>query len=302
MTLARRTVLWGVCTAITLFGVLWFPHGKAYADSSLRITRERVMLVPVPVHRVFQVIEVLDVANPKAVDSAVSVYLPVGYTDLAVNGKPISPGKNGVVTMARAAKAGRTSSVSVSYTLPFNADNTAQFTLHTPYDIDTAQLYLPTAGYALTAENLLTTTQTTALQGSQVRVFTRLGIPAGDDWTISLQQLPSVTGDVASTSGLPIIGQPLTERQNLLQAGANLLMACVVLAVGIAGVRSTQGLSFWCSASRQEALVKALENLEFQRAAGGIDEASYARRKTEVLRRLAMLSAQATSGKGTDSA
>jgi hypothetical protein len=140
------------------------------------------------------------------------------------------------------------------------------------------------------------------LQGSQVRVFTRLGIPAGDDWTISLQQLPSVTGDVASTSGLPIIGQPLTERQNLLQAGANLLMACVVLAVGIAGVRSTQGLSFWRSASRQEALVKALENLEFQRAAGGIDEASYARRKTEVLRRLAMLSAQATSGKGTDSA
>jgi hypothetical protein len=301
MTFARRTVLCAVCAMVLWLAALPLPHARVYADTSLRVTREQVMLVPVPVHHVFQVIEVLDVVNPKAVDSDVAVYLPTGYSDLALNGKPAAQPKNGVAMMAKVAKAGRTSTVSVSYTLPFNADSTAQFTLHTPYDIDTAELYLPISGYALTAENLLTTTQTTELQGTQVRVFTRLGIPAGDDWTISLQQLPAVTGEDASTAGLSVIGQPLTQQQNLVQAGANLLMACVVLAVGMAGIRSTQGVAFRRSASREEALVKALENLEFQREAGGIDEVSYVRSKAEVLRRLVKLSSQPHSGRGTDS-
>ncbi len=252
------------------------------------------MLIPVPIHRVLRVLEVIDVVNKGSADQDVSLVLPKGYEDLQVEDKQRrAEVNNGKATFRKAAKANATTTISISFTLPFDARSGAQFTLHSTYDVDSAHIYLPTGDYALSAPGLLTTTQKTAVDGTDFRVFTRLGISVGDDWVIQLQHLPSAT--TGPSEHLPVIGAPMSERQNMLQASANLILAAVVLGIGLLGIRSA-GRAHTAASSRREALVSALERIEMEFAAGRLAEDAYHQYKRDILQKIAE-TAQSDSGR-----
>jgi hypothetical protein len=254
-------------------------------NRGLYVADERIMFIPVPVHRVCKVLEVVDVVNGGPADADISIALPEGYQDFRVEDKTHRAAvDNGTAVFSKAAKAKATTTVSVSYTLPFDAHSGAQLTLHTAYDVDAAHIYLPIGDYALSAQGLLTTTQTATIDGTQFRVFTRLGIPAGDDWAVRLQQLPAATA--GASVNLPVIGAPISERQNMLQASANLLLAAVVLAIGLIGIRSA-GQTTAPARNRREALVAALERIEMDFALGRLAEDVYRRRKQDILQKIA---------------
>jgi hypothetical protein len=253
-------------------------------NRSLYVADERIMFLPVPVHKVVKVLQVVDVVNGGPADADISIPLPEGYKDFQVEDRTHrAADANGTAVFPKAAKAKATTTVSVSYTLPFDGRNGAQLTLHALYDVDAAHIYLPIGDYALSAPGLLTTTQTATVDGTQFRVFTRVGIPAGDDWAVRLQQLPAAT--TGSSVNLPVIGAPISERQNMLQASANLLLAAVVLAIGLIGIRSA-GQTGASARSRREALVAALERIELDFAQGRLAEDIYGRRKQDILQKI----------------
>jgi hypothetical protein len=301
-----RTKTWQVWRVWLLLASLvvavWLHAQPVQAEDtgnrSLYVADERIMLIPVPIHRMCKVLQVVDVVNRGPVDADISIALPDGYKDFQVEDRTRrATVANGTAVFPKAAKAKSTTTVSVSYTLPLDVRNGAQLTLHAVYDVDAAHIYLPIGDYALSAQGLLTTTQTATVDGTQFRVFTRLGIPAGDDWAVRLQHLPAATA--GASVNLPVIGAPISERQNMLQASANLLLAAVVLAIGLIGIRSA-GQTGAPSRSRQEALVAALERIELDFALGRLAENVYRRRKQDILQKIAETknADQAREGRG----
>ncbi|WP_026974865.1 hypothetical protein [Alicyclobacillus contaminans] len=291
----------GFRTALGAAAVLGFTMAApvpawAGASAPVQVTREQVMLMPVPVHQQLQVVEVLDVTNSGAAAADVVLHLPKDAGSVTVNHAAVAPDADGTLDLAMAAAAKQTATISVAYTVPF-VKQTAQIDLHVDDPVDVAELYLPTGQYALAAEDLFTTTRTAQMNGAEVRVYTRMGIPAGAVWPVTIEPIPaapSTTSDAAkggagelttsAASTLPVIGKPLTERQNLLQATGNLLWAALILGFVVAGVRWFPGSRRRSSA--EVALVRALERLEYQRRDGHVTGHVYSQRKAEILAKL----------------
>ena len=269
-----------------LFTILFafLPHltiAAAQADpaGSLAITNESLVFVPVPVHHTFEVIESVTVRNSDANRATVSLSIPNGATavQLASPQGANSVVKNGILTLHGAVAGKRTATIALSYVMPFGAGNSSSVTFHTQYPIYTAKLYLPTNAGALSAPDLLVRTQTTAISGTTFRVFTRLGIPAGDNWTMTISLLPGTLSSniPPAVSQLPVLAGMDDNQTNGLQAVWNLLLAVFILLLGLFSVRSTQWLRATGSLSSDAALMQAWESLERRYREGEVPEADY---------------------------
>lgn len=275
-----------VCTLGLLFGVgIFAPF--SYADTSIAITEEQIFMVPVPIHNLVQIVEVLSVQNPTNQAQSVVVGLPSGYAQLSVPDVAASSLKPSAsqLTIDQIAKPLTTTSITIVYSLPFKVAQALQFTLHSFYAVPTAHLYIPIGGIALSAQNLLISTQTVTISGTQFRAFSRLGIPAGDDWTISLQSLPTGTSTTSTIAGLPILGTDADSAGNTFAAVGNLLLAAFILVVGLVSIRRTEQVD---TADKSEALLRAWMGLERQREAGVVDD-EYMRKREDFMRKLRLL-------------
>lgn len=267
---------WGLCC---LTGVQ-----SAAAAPALQVAQEEVFLMPAPTHGAFEIVEVWTVRNPAPTAQDVDVSLPNGYQSLAVTGvRKGAAHVAGNQLVLRGAAGPQTSTVlSVSFVLPLDGQQGLQFTVHAFYPADVAHLLLPIGNAALSAQGLLTSTQTTVVAGTRFRVFTRPGIPAGDDWTLSLQELPSPTPDRA-IHGLAVIGSNADDAGNTLQAIGNLLLAGFVLVIGLLSIRSIQwGRASRVPVAREEALFRAWEETERRYADGRIEAARYEQQRREL--------------------
>jgi hypothetical protein len=276
-----------------LFGTLGmgaFGMQIALAATGLEVSEQDVVFIPAPVAQVVDVVDVLHLQNPSNTPQDLVVTLPTGFENVAVDGVATSSSRiqQSVLTIPGFAKPGKTQ-VTITFKLPFQAQQGEQISLHTNYPIYDAKLYLPIGDMALSAEGLQTTTQTESVSGSDYRVFSRLGIPAGDDWGISIQLLPSSTSS-NPIPNVPIIGQNTSNTGNTIQALGNLALAAFVLGLGLISIRSTQ----WGRAARrvktpEEALLHAWERTELQFQSGMIEESVYKRLRDEYKNKLVAL-------------
>jgi len=296
---AHRTVPWTIEVMAMMHRVfqaiaglwmvlLFIPIPVAYADSTISVTQEQIFLVPVPIHNVVQVVEVLRVKNPDATSQNVSIGLPDGYSNLSV---PNTAAKNvssdsAHVTIAKVARPNTTTDVTVVYVLPFATAQALQMTLHSDYAVDAAHIYIPIGGVALSAQNLLVSTQTVTISGTTFRQFSRLGIQPGDDWTISLQSLPTGTVTSPTIAGLPILGTDADSSGNTIAAIGNLVLAAFILVLGLVSIRSTERM---LPVSKREGLMRAWTGLERQRTDGVMEELEYQRKRTEIMNKLRAL-------------
>lgn len=280
----------------------------AFAASGPQVTEEKLFLLPDTAHKSFDVVENLSIRNDTDAPADIQVNVPSGAQSVQVNGNaPSSAGAvvdGQTVTLPNLVAAHQGTQLTLSYSLPLDGQQGVQFTLHSFYPVYVAHLYLPEGNAALSAEGLFTTTRSVQIQGTAFRVFTREGIPAGDDWTLSLQMLPTVTSN-PTVSGLPVLGEQENGKANTLEALGNLFVILLVLVVGIIGIRSTQwGRRKHGVLSREDALFRAWEQLEWQRDRGGMEPAQYEKRREDLKGRLVALRMsddRRASGDGEDS-
>lgn len=279
--------------AAVLASVLMSP--AVFAATSIQVTEEQVFLLPASNNKSFEVVEELAVKNTAATAEQVVVSLPSGYQSLQVGGHTPAAGAvhAGTLTLPHAASAGKTSKVVVSYQLSLGGQHGLQFTLHANYPVYVAHLYLPEGNVALSAQDVFTTTSTTNIQGTTFRVFTREGIPAGDDWTLSLQLLPGVTKNTV-VQGLPVLGAPENGLTNELQAIGNLVVIAFVLAIGILGIRRTGWNQRRMALAKEDVLYRAWEQIEMAHMEGTLGDEAYEQRRTQVKQRLVDLKSKST--------
>ncbi|MDQ0188395.1 hypothetical protein QTN31_02795 [Alicyclobacillus cycloheptanicus] len=259
------------------------------ADTAPQVSQEQLFLLPDTKDKSFDIVQSLTVHNSGSTPAYVNVEVPAGAKSLAVAGKaPAAGALHGrTLTIPQAVRPNQTTVLTVSYTLPLDGQQGLQFTLHSFYPVYVAHLYLPEGNAALSAQDLFTTTSTTSIQGTTFRVFTREGIPAGDDWTLSLQMLPAVTPN-NHVKGLPVLGANEDGTSNDLQALGNLFVVALVLVIGLLGIRSTQGRRR-APASRENALYEAWAQLERQYREGLVGEEDYQKHRQEFKQRLVRL-------------
>ena len=290
-TLVRRVKHGGLIAFVCgLVGAAAFTGTpSAFASSSLTVTQEQLLFMPIQNQSSFAVIEVLDVRNDSATVDNIQVSVPDGIQSLSalgVNKSNLVSGV-GVVTLRHDALPHTTTKVTLTYTLPLQGQTNIQFTLHSFYAVDAAHLYLIIGGSALSATGLLPDTQTEDISGTTFRIFTRPGIPAGDDWPLSIELLPTATSG-NPTKGLPILGADSQGSGNTLQALGNLAIAAFILVIGMISIRSTQwGPSAKGQLSQEEALYRVWESAEWQHEQGMFDEAQIEQRRHAFRRRLA---------------
>lgn len=262
----------------------------ALADSGLSITEQQILFMPVQ-NQTFEVVEVLDVKNPGLQPQDVQLVLPQGYQGLSVSGdKQAGKQVSGqTLTLPKWATPNTTTRITMTFVLPLNGQTGVQTTLHTNYPVLVAHLYLPVGGSALSAPGLMPDTQTQTISGTTFRVFTRPGIPAGDNWPLSLELLPKAS-QAPSISGLPIIGMSDQSTGNTLQALGNLVIAGGILVIGLLSIRSTQwGRSARSPVSQEEALYRAWESVEWQHQQGMLEEDQFMKKRSQLKRKLAEL-------------
>lgn len=272
-----------------LVGFLMAPL-TAFAEQGLNVTDEQILFMPVQNHT-FEVVEVLDVKNPLPQAQDIVITLPTGYQALSVAGdSEVAKQVTGqTLTLPKWAKAGITTKVTFTYVLPMSGQTGVQTTLHSNYPVLVAHLYLPIGNSALSAPGTMPDTQTVTISGTTFRVFTRPGIPAGDNWPMSLELLPSAEKG-PSISGLPIIGMTDQSTGSTLQALGNLVIAVLILVIGLISIRSTQwGRSARTPVSQEEALYRAWESVEWQHEQGMLEEEQFVRKRSQLRRRLAEL-------------
>jgi hypothetical protein len=269
---------------------------KADADveASIRVKDEQIFLMPAPDHDLIRVIEVATVYNAGGALQDVRLPVPNGYQALevvGVNEKLALRERDGLV-LPKFLGGHQTKTVTYSYLVLFK--ESVQMVLHTVYPVDAAHVYLPIGKAALSAEGLLTTTQTVNISGTSYREFTRLGIPAGDDWTLSVQMLPDVTNGV-NTAGLPDIGHSSSGSANTVGAVANLALAALVFVIGLLSIRRTQSQAFGRERlDAESALLRALFQLDKQHETGSVSSMDYQARRRELMSKLVTLRLQAT--------
>jgi len=269
----------------------------AATQQSLQVTSEDLFLVPVPVHHAFEIVQVLHIKNSSTTRQDVQVDLPTGFQNLQVQNIPKNLQRIQGDTLRLVGVAnGKSSVITLSYVLSLSGGQGEQMSLHTIYPVYAAHIYLPIGDAAISATGLLTTTQTTTISGTNFRVFSRLGIPAGDDWTISLQMLPSVTPN-QKVAGLHVIGGDANGAGNDIQALGNLFLAAFIFVVGIVSIRtatSASGQGFRMSPT--EALYQAWERTEKDYQAGLIHEEAYSARCQDFKNRIITLSHSSKNG------
>lgn len=269
----------------------------ADAAPALSVTNEQILFMPVQNHT-FEVVQVLNVKNTSTTLQDIQISLPSGFEALTVAGDTKAStqvsGQN--LVLPHFAKPSATTKVTLTYALPLNGQTGVQTVLHSNYSVLVAQLYLPIGGSALSAPGLMPDTQTETISGTTFRVFTRPGIPAGDNWPVSLELLPSAT-PASSISGLPIIGMDNQSSGNTLQALGNLAVAVGILVIGLISIRSTQwGRNKRTPVSQEEALYRAWESLEWQHEQGMLEEDQFAKKRSQLKRRLAELTVAHQNG------
>lgn len=291
----KMTLRTGLIVATSWFvfgtgGMGAFGVPVAQAATGIEVSEQDVVFIPAPVAQVVDVVDVLHLQNAVNTPQDLVVNLPTGFANVAVDGVDSASAhiQQNVLTLPGYVKPGKTQ-VTLTFKLPFQPQQGEQISLHSNYPIYDAKLYLPIGDMALSAEGLQTTTQTETVSGTDYRVFTRLGIPAGDDWGISIQLLPSATAS-NPVPNVPIIGQSSSNTGNTIQALGNLVLAAFVLGIGLISIRSTQ----WGRAARQvktpeEALLHAWERTELQFQRGMIEESAYKRMRDEYKNKLVAL-------------
>lgn len=278
---------------LTLLGVLLSFGSRlsvAQASTGLHVKTENVLFIPAPVAQVIRVVDVLNLENNLQTPQDVAMTLPTGSEDVSIDGikDPTQFIHQNQLTIPRFAKPGETN-LTVSFKLPFQPQQGEQISLHTNYPVYTAKLYLPIGDMALSAEGLRPTTEILSISGTDYRVFTRLGIPSGDDWGMSIQMLPTATNS-APPAGLPVIGLSSSNTGNTLQAVGNLLVAAFVLGIGLISIRSTQwGRTARVAKTPEEALLHAWQNTEQQYQTGMLGEPEYQVLRQEYKRKLVFL-------------
>ncbi|OFW75704.1 MAG: hypothetical protein A2201_08350 [Alicyclobacillus sp. RIFOXYA1_FULL_53_8] len=279
-----RTTLAALAGA-TLLGPL-----TAFASTGLTVTQEQFLFMPMQ-SKAFEVVEVLQLKNDSPLAEDVRVALPSGYQSLSVAGDKRASkqivGAN--LVLSKWAKPQATTTVTLTYILTLDGQSGVQFSLASPYPVDTAHFYLPIGDSVLSAPGLLPDTRTETISGTTFRVFTRPGIAAGDTWPISLDVLPTPTA-LQSVAGLKEIGMDDQSAGNTWQALGNLLVAAGILTIGLLSIRSTQwGRGARKVVSPEESLYRAWESLEWQRGQGMIDEVQFEKRRGQFKRKLAEL-------------
>jgi hypothetical protein len=276
----------GLLAAIvaTLFGT----GAPALADSAqVAMTEEDLFVLPAPVAGKVELIDELTVQNHSGSPQTVHFSLPAGATSVTVNGTAVSKKMQAgnQVVLPHYVQSGKTKMLAVMWTLPLSSQQDVQFTLHTDYPIYTAHVYMPIGNSALSAEGLLTTTETVTVSGTQFREFTRLGINQGDDWTLSVQMLPSATA-APSTGGLKTIGSHPGSIGDTIEAVGNLLIVAVILGVGLLSIRATQWGRRGSRKTPEEALIDGLVTVHRQFELGMIDESEFITRKEQLKKKL----------------
>lgn len=285
--LTRR--IWRTTLVAMVGGALFGPL-TAFANPGLKVTQEQFLFMPMQ-NKAFEVVEVLELKNDSTTAEDVRVALPSGYQSLNVAGdKGASKQIVGQdLVLPQWAKPKATTTLTLTYVLALDGQSGVQFTLDSPYPVDTAHFYLPIGNSVLSAPGLLPDTRTETISGTTFRVFTRPGIAAGDTWPISLNLLPTPTA-LQSVFGLKEIGMDDQSAGNTWQALGNLLVAAGILVIGLMSIRSTQwGRGARKAVSHEEALYRAWESLEWQREQGMIDEVQFEKRQGQFKRKLAEL-------------
>jgi hypothetical protein len=275
----------GLCIILGTVGLT-----TAQASAGLRVESENVLLIPAPVAQVVRVIQSMNVVNSASTAQDLTVTLPDGYEELSVEGldNVTRYVQGNRLLLPRFVQAG-TTQFTLTYKLAFDAQQGKQLSLHSDYPVDSAKLYLPIGNTALSAEGLQTTTQTTSVSGTEFRVFTRLGIPQGDDWGISVQMLP-VSSSSAHLSGLPVVGLSSSNAGNTIQAIGNLLLAAFILMIGLISIRSTQwGRAGQRAKTEEDAILSAWIQTELQFQQGMLSEPEYEVARQEFKRKLVEL-------------
>ncbi len=293
----RLRMALALATAAAGYAVFFHtPVLAASEPKGVAVAAENLFVLPAPaVHKV-ELIDQLSVKNTTASVQSLNVALPNGASDVTVNGTAATGEvfSNQQVMLNRALPAGKTTSVTLTWTLPLSSQQDAQFTLHANYPVYTANVYMPIGNNALSAENLLTTTQTVTVSGTKFREFTRLGIPAGDDWTMSVQMLPSASA-APTTGGLNVIGSHPGSTGSSFEAIANLMIIALILVIGLLSIRATQWGQGQKRKSAEEALLDGLVALHRQYELGMLDEPEFARRDSQMKDRLKMLRRRASN-------
>ncbi len=227
--------------AVLVFISMFFARTIfAFADSPLSLTREQIFIIPDFSHDSFQIVEIVSVRNDSSQEQNIHVFLPPGFENLRLEGHHViaKQVQAGSLIIPRVAKEHSTSEFMLAYSLSLQGEQSMQFDLRTPYEIDVAELYLPiSSNSALSAHGLLANTHTSIVDGRRFRVFTRLGIPENEDWLVGLQVLPAKTASLAHFD-IPVIGTVESGNGNRLEALGNLILIALVLVLGVLSGRS----------------------------------------------------------------
>jgi hypothetical protein len=212
--------------AVALFGMC---GANAFAAAPASASAELVFIEE-PSHDSVRVIESLQ--GPGMPFGAREIPLPKGYSNLDVDGHAYQvSGQTLFITPES-----RDEPVVFSFELPFHAMMGVQWTFALPWSLDQVQLLVPEDGsLAVSADQLLTSTRQADIGGTRFRILTRLGLPSGEEWKISVQRLPSVSASPPG-SNLPLLGTPLGPSRQLVQAAANLALVALVFAMTVWGL------------------------------------------------------------------
>lgn len=272
---------------VTLVLVMSLRTTCALASTALTVTKEDVIFVPAPFVHQYEVIETVQLQSGDGESDAVFT-LPAGYQGLQVVGVPKSDWQvsGHVLRVRRAVQANATGRVTLTYTVPQDAGQGAFVTLTSAYPVAAAHLYLPIGNSSLSAPSIQAATQTVTISGTEFRVFSRYGIAAGEQWPISLQELPAATAPVP-TGGLPVIGTSDDGASNAIGAVVNLVIAVLVLGVGFVGLRTAGARRI--PKSREDALLQAWSSVEQQFSSGQLEGEVYQRRRAELKRKIVAL-------------
>ncbi|QQE76938.1 hypothetical protein [Alicyclobacillus sp. SO9] len=291
-----RTVLGLVVSAVLTMSPMSLVVQAATTGTA--VTQEDVFVVPDSSHKTINIVNKLQIKAPSSLTGPVVLKLPKTAQNVHVTAasKPVSIASGAHTVKLPHVSPGGSTNVVESYSIPLTSQGDVQFTLQTSYPVYTAHVYLPLGQHAsLSAQGLMTHTQTMTVKGVEFRVFTRPSIPAGDSWTLSVQMLPSAAVN-STVQNLPVIGTRPDNFLNTLQAVGNLLVAALVLVVGLISIRATQwGRAARVPVTKEEALLRSWENLELQHENGTLGEAEYRTRREYLKQRILALKSGAPS-------
>ena len=277
-----------------------FTLAQQVSGNSLYVESEQVLAVPSQKGNTLQVLLSVNIQNIGAA-RAVVYNLPVGIQhDRVVAGSIKKISINAADQLQFIVKAHGLTTFAVEFSAPLNQNGT-ELTWQENMPVRKLFFLIPEGSLTASSQGGFQTDSASIISGTHAfRQFTKLEIPAGSPWSVSIALLPTANGRQASPlPNVPVLSS-YGPRVADFEAVGNLLLVALILGIGIISIQrgSKTRTSGRPEVLRKQkaALMESWADLESAYAIGEVPESDYHLKRDRMKQRALQLETSLRQG------